>query len=74
LGTNPGLSFFLAGQQALYYGGAELPEALKALRRSPSGRTSTEDLEIGLITPCGERIARFAAPRDFIRVNIDPVR
>jgi hypothetical protein len=59
-------SSVLAGQQALYYGGAELPEALKASRRSPTGRTPTEDLEIGLITPCGERIARIAAPRDFI--------
>jgi hypothetical protein len=36
----------LAGQQALYYGGAELPEALKASRRSPSGWTSTEDIEM----------------------------
>jgi hypothetical protein len=26
------------------------------------GRTPTEDFEIDLITPCGDRIARIAAP------------
>jgi len=43
---------FLAGQQALQcWGGTELPAAVNAMRRSPSGMTATGDIEIDFIIP-----------------------